>query len=1690
MKRHWHSPEVCICVLIFSSVTNAADLISVTPGDDQTVGSATPELLIDFSAPVDPLTATSDSIRIYRLGNDPLTPGPDDVPVVIAAITPEIGNTQLRITTANLLTDGRYAWVIYGTASNRSGPGHGLYFSRHVARMDVEAFKTLGEEFTFEAWTRFDDWASYGSHTYGAVFDVGQTGRHVPGFGLSHQGEKIHFFFREADGRQATATALDALAKGEWRHLAGVSSPAGMKVYVDGQLATSIPDVFRPDSFADQIVVALSGYSRWAGAYDYVLGMFDELRVWNVARSEAEINATMHTPLAGTESGLLLYHPLDQTTGDVLIDATGNGYAGTRGGAPRRLSEAPLIEMSSVALLGGDSLPVDATGDGAPGGVLVSTFSIDTTPPRVVNVEPDLLSCPILVTAPSLTLKFDDEMAPASLVAADTFVLGSGGDGTFDDGNETFELLASPVYDPTASTATYTFDAALTDDTYRFTLQDSARSVAGTALDGEFPGLGGLIAPLPSGDGAAGGHFVIVFTVDSTQDCNDNGIPDECEPADDCNENGAPDICDIGAGASRDCNDNAVPDECDLAAGIGEDENGNGMLDACELVVDRVKPCGRMFITPSTYYPNEVADAIRAFDRSGNPKGVFLGGTIGAVGGNPVFDRQGNMIVPQSRKDKIIVVDRNGKLIQTISGGGADGTQGVAIDEAGNIAVGSYFTDSIKFFAADGTYLSNLRHAGTEDPKHVVYDRAGNLFVASRNNGNGRIAMFDTNRAFVRYVGQGLFQPDPTTLAFDRSENLYAATGGEILKFSHDGTFLDSMSHPELKPVGLAFDEAERLYATNWNAHEVFVFSTEGDLLDRLPVDFGPNPNGDVYLYGIAFEAFPDPDCNENGTGDACDIASRTSLDCQFNGVPDECELDSNDCNTNLIPDDCEPDCNSNGAADECDIASGTSDDCNTNNVPDECEWIGGGAIPPHGAILNPENGSYYLLAPAMTWPDAEAFAVSLNGDLATISDQAENQWLLDAFFDLTASNRIWIGFNDLDVEGAWEWSNDEFATYSNWFSTQPDDTNGEDCGELMLRTAGCCQAGTWNDNRCSASQPAIIEFAPVSDCNDNGALDECDIASNISNDCNTNDVPDECEFAGTVDCNGNGITDLCDPGGAEDCNRNDIPDGCDIRDATSDDCNDNGIPDDCDLIADQFALDFDGRDDWVRVPRSPLLEPTDELTIETWIRPDSIGSTNNSRIVRMASPFAPGYILSWRQSGTSKLELRISGADGLCFATDPTPVSDYFGKWIHVAAVYSNSQDLCQIYVDGVLKGSRPAVGTLRYSGSDLYFGNHVESGEDFDGLIDEVRIWEVARTQTQIADSLGVPLTGSPPGLVGYWRFDEGTGQTVFDASPNGFHGMLGGNADPAGDGRDPFWTSPGAPIQGNDCNQDGTLDECDIAGGTSDDCNANETPDECEADDDCNTNGVQDICDLADGTSDDCNQTAVPDECELVDNDCNENLIPDDCEDCNGNGLADECDIADGTSHDCNINAVPDECEPDCNTNDVADECDIAAGASYDFDVNGVPDECQPDCNDNGFPDFLDIAFGAASDCNGNAIPDACDLVAATSADCNVNEVPDECDIAAFVSDDCDGDATPDECESDKDLDGIPDDCDRIGDYDHDADVDLTDYEIFELCLFVSGPLEPPPFEVCLDRFDADGSSTIDLFDAAYLQAVFTD
>ncbi|KST63448.1 hypothetical protein BC008_18305 [Mastigocoleus testarum BC008] len=92
------------------------------------------------------------------------------------------------------------------------------------------------------------------------------------------------------------------------------------------------------------------------------------------------------------------------------------------------------------------------------------------------------------------------------------------------------------------------------------------------------------------------------------------------------------------------------------------------------------------------------------------------------------------------------------------------------------------------------------------------------------------------------------------------------------------------------------------------------------------------------------------------------------------------------------------------------------------------------------GAVYN---GSKYIVTDtAMTWNVAQAYAESIGGNLVTINDASEEEWLKTTF---GSTEELWIGLTDKNVEGQFEWSSGEALTYTNWVPGEPNNVNGGD---------------------------------------------------------------------------------------------------------------------------------------------------------------------------------------------------------------------------------------------------------------------------------------------------------------------------------------------------------------------------------------------------------------------------------------------------------------------------------------------------------------------------------------------------------------------------------------------------------------------------------------------------------------------
>ena len=223
------------------------------------------------------------------------------------------------------------------------------------------------------------------------------------------------------------------------------------------------------------------------------------------------------------------------------------------------------------------------------------------------------------------------------------------------------------------------------------------------------------------------------------------------------------------------------------------------------------------------------------------------------------------------------------------------------------------------------------------------------------------------------------------------------------------------------------------------------------------------------------------------------------------------------------------------------------------------------------------------------------------------------------------------------------------------------------------------------------------------------------------------------------------------------------------------------------------MALEFDGQNDYVVMPKlggggNPGPTALDHLTMEAWVNFSAV----NVPMVAIGHGddydlgILNGHVWARIEAGCGNW-VEVEGVTGLI------P-----GAWYHLAVVYDRVS--LRVYVNGTLDGTTPHNLAISYCVIEwpVYLGRQdsfdLPGARYLGGVLDEARLWDIARTQAQIRENMFRTLTGSEAGLVGLWDFDEGSGQTLLDKSGTGDNGQLGSSTGT--DGADPAWVVSTAP------------------------------------------------------------------------------------------------------------------------------------------------------------------------------------------------------------------------------------------------------------------------------------------------------
>ncbi len=198
-------------------------------------------------------------------------------------------------------------------------------------------------------------------------------------------------------------------------------------------------------------------------------------------------------------------------------------------------------------------------------------------------------------------------------------------------------------------------------------------------------------------------------------------------------------------------------------------------------------------------------------------------------------------------------------------------------------------------------------------------------------------------------------------------------------------------------------------------------------------------------------------------------------------------------------------------------------------------------------------------------------------------------------------------------------------------------------------------------------------------------------------------------------------------------------------------------------------VLVLDGQSQFLHVQDTPSLHSFENaITIETWVKAESFASENghiNCVIRKDISEGDEDFLLRFRTvNGRRRLEM----SPGIDVGQVQAEHDFQPGRWYHLAATYDGSRIVA--YVNAAQIGSQIAMGKMALDKADLFIGKgdpEFSEGEYFHGTLDEIRLWNVARSQSQIREAMNGRLSGHEEGLVAYWNFDDGTAN---DRTANG--------------------------------------------------------------------------------------------------------------------------------------------------------------------------------------------------------------------------------------------------------------------------------------------------------------------------------
>ncbi|UOK42375.1 MULTISPECIES: LamG-like jellyroll fold domain-containing protein [Flavobacterium] len=188
-----------------------------------------------------------------------------------------------------------------------------------------------------------------------------------------------------------------------------------------------------------------------------------------------------------------------------------------------------------------------------------------------------------------------------------------------------------------------------------------------------------------------------------------------------------------------------------------------------------------------------------------------------------------------------------------------------------------------------------------------------------------------------------------------------------------------------------------------------------------------------------------------------------------------------------------------------------------------------------------------------------------------------------------------------------------------------------------------------------------------------------------------------------------------------------------------------------------QNSINLDGVNDFIQTNYSGI-SGSSARTVEAWIKTTANANPSAGGVQQIITDWgtnSSGSRFTFNILNNNAIRLEINGGS----VNGTIPVNN--GTWHHVAVVYDPSAaSKISLYVDGNLDtAGNPAISVNTGSTVKLRIGNRVDGVTFFNGSIDEVRVWSVARTATEIANYKDTEFCSPQPNLTAYYKFNNGT-------------------------------------------------------------------------------------------------------------------------------------------------------------------------------------------------------------------------------------------------------------------------------------------------------------------------------------------